>query len=286
MAEANKDQVGTTGHEWDGIQELENPMPRWWLWTYYATIVWAIGYVIAYPAIPMLTENTKGMLGYTSRGAVAQEIAAVEAGRAGITAKINATAPAQLAQDPQLMQAAIEGGRSAFKVYCVQCHGAGAAGGSGYPNLNDDDWLWGGDMESIHTTLVHGIRSTDDDQTRTSMMPAFGRDGILQPRQIDDVAEYVLKISGAKHSAGAAARGAVVFAEQCVACHGEDGKGNRMVGAPNLADPIWLYGGDKASIVATVTNSRSGVMPSWGKRLPSVTVKQLAAYVHSLGGGE
>jgi len=288
MVERIDDKTGTktVGHEWDGIEELDTPMPRWWLWTLYASIVFAIGYVIAYPALPGLYGATPGVLGWTSRGVLKDEQDA-EARRLGPTRNaIAATSMAGLLANPQLLHAAEEGGRAAFKVNCVQCHGAGAAGFKGYPNLNDDDWLWGGDIDAIHTTLVNGIRQPGNDATRMSQMPAFGRDELLQPAQIQDVVSHVRTLSGREAASPSAANGAALFAQNCAACHGDAGKGNRAFGAPNLTDRIWLYGGDRASLTATITNARYGVMPAWGQRLDPVTVKMLAAYVHSLGGGE
>jgi cytochrome c oxidase cbb3-type subunit III len=276
----------TVGHEWDGIEELDTPMPRWWLWTLYATIVFAIGYVVAYPALPGLTGATPGVIGWTSRGELRKELAA-EQRRLGPTRNaIAATTMAGLLGNPKLLHAAEEGGRAAFKVHCVQCHGSGAAGSKGYPNLNDDDWLWGGDVDAIHTTLENGIRQPGNDATRMSQMPAFGRDGILQPAQIQDLVSYVRTLSGLEAASASAQNGAALFAQNCVVCHSEGGKGNRTVGAPNLSDRIWLYGSDRATLTATITNARYGVMPAWGPRLDPVTVKMLAAYVHSLGGGE
>ena len=276
----------TVGHEWDGIEELDTPMPRWWLWTLYATIVFAIGYVIAYPALPGLTGATPGVLGWTSHGELAKDLAA-EQRRLGPTRNaIAATTMAGLLGNPRLLHAAEEGGHAAFKVHCVQCHGSGAAGSKGYPNLNDDDWLWGGDIDAIHTTLENGIRAPGNDATRMSQMPAFGRDGILQPAQIQDVVSYVRTLSGLEAASPSSQNGAALFAQNCVVCHGDGGKGNRTVGAPNLSDRIWLYGSDRATLTATIVNARYGVMPAWGPRLDPVTVKMLAAYVHSLGGGE
>lgn len=275
-----------TGHEWDGIRELNNPLPRWWLWTFYATVVFAIGYMVAYPAIPLFDSNSKGVLGYSSRGALEKNMAQAAILRAPIEKQLASLPLEQIATDPKLSLAAIEGGRSAFKVNCAQCHGSGAAGSTGFPNLNDDDWLWGGDIQSIYVSIRHGIRNQDDSQARQSAMPAFGRDGLLTRRQIWDVSEHVLKISGNSYDAQAQSKGAVIFAEQCAACHGPEGKGNRALGAPNLSDAIWLYGGDKAAIMATITQARNGQMPAWGKRLDDVTVRQLAVYVHALGGGE
>lgn len=284
--EDQKPDDGTTGHEWDGISELNNPLPRWWLYTFYATIVWAIGYVILYPALPGITGASKGLLDWSSRREVAAEMLQVDQARAATMQRIETTPLDQLRRDPELMRVAVEAGRSAFKVYCVQCHGSGAAGSAGYPNLNDDDWLWGGDLATIETTLVHGIRATDDEATRASMMPAFGRDGLLEPAQIADLVEHVRQLSRQEFVGVKAKRGAALFAENCAVCHGPAGGGMREVGAPNLSDAIWLYGGDRAAIARTIAGPRGGVMPAWEKRLEPATIKGLAAYVHSLGGGE
>lgn len=274
------------GHEWDGIEELNTPLPRWWLIIFYATVIWGLGYTIFYPAWPLINSATDGVLGYSSRGALAEEMAAVEAQRAPLREAIADIAIEDLPADEQLMQTAIQGGRSAFVVHCVQCHGSGAAGSEGYPNLNDDDWLWGGDMEAIEYTLIHGIRNPDHMETRISQMPAFGADGILDDRQISDVVSYVRTLSGAEDESRASARGAELYTANCAVCHGDNGQGDRTQGAPNLRDSIWLYGSDRASITDTVANSRYGVMPRWGHRLDPVTIRMLTAYVWSLGGGE
>ena len=276
----------TVGHEWDGIEELDTPMPRWWLWSLYACIIWGIGYVILYPAWPMVNSATTGVLGWTSRGDLADELAAREAELEPIRLALAKTDIEQLPNDPKLMQAAINGGSSAFKVHCVQCHGAGAAGSKGYPNLIDDDWLWGGDLQTIETTIIHGIRNPGHKETRFSLMPAFGKDGILQPAEISYLVSYIRNVSGKEKASAAAKRGAVLFETNCAVCHGTDAKGDRTQGAPNLADAINLYGTDRASLTDTITNSRSGVMPRWGHRLDEATIRMLAAYVHSLGGGE
>jgi len=276
----------TTGHEWDGIKELNTPLPRWWLWTFYITVIWAVGYMILYPAVPLIKGATSGILVYSIRAEVAQDFSEAKAAQVGFLEKISAMSLEDIRQNNDLFQFAVAGGRSAFTVNCVQCHGSGAAGGKGYPNLNDDEWIWGGTLEAIHTTLVHGARFEADEDTRVSDMPAFGRDGILDGGQINDVAEHVLAISGQEHDADAAARGATIYEENCVACHGESGEGIADVGAPALNNAIWLYGGDKAAIVETITNARRGVMPAWGNRLDETTLKQLTLYVHSLGGGQ
>ena len=274
----------TVGHEWDGIEELDTPMPRWWVLTFWACIVWAIGYVIVYPAIPMLHGATTGLWNWSSRGELAREMTAEAKRRAPITAALAAIPIDRLEADPKLLQAAVEGGRAAFKVHCIQCHGSGAAGSKGYPNLNDDDWLWGGDLQAINYTLTNGVRNPDHKETRFSQMPAF--DGVLNPGEIDAVIAHVRTISGQQKPNTASAKGAALFATNCVMCHGPDGKGIREFGAPNLTDQIWLYGGDKDTLRTTITKSRYGVMPRWNYRLDPVTIKMLAAFVHSLGGGE
>lgn len=288
MSEIERDEISgtpTTGHEWDGIKELNTPLPRWWLWTFYATIFWALVYSIAYPAWPLINSATSGVLGYSSRKDVVKEIADAAAAQSEWRDRIKANDLSQISQDPKLFDFARAGGAAAFKVNCVQCHGAGAAGGKGYPNLNDDDWLWGGTYEDIHKTLKSGVRYASDAETRISQMPAFG-DGMLNPDEINSTAEFVLALSGQPHDAEAAVKGEPLYTANCVACHGERGEGLREVGGARLNDAIWLYGGDKASIVAQITRPRQGVMPAWGHRLDEITLKELAIYVYSLGGGE
>lgn len=281
-------EVPTTGHVWDGIQEFDNPMPRWWVWVLYLTIIWGIGYTIAYPAWPLLTGHTQGVIGSNQRTEVEADIKRFDDANAPIKAKLVAADLASIPGNDELKTFAVSAGASVFKNNCAQCHGSGAAGvqGKGYPNLLDNDWLWGGDMNAIHTTITHGIRNTTDEDARLSQMPAFGVDGILEKPQIADVVQYVLQISGQDHDATQASAGAAVFADNCVACHGEDGKGNREFGAPNLTDAIWLYGGDAATLTETVTKARYGVMPAWGGKLSEDEIRAVATYVHSLGGGE
>ncbi len=279
--------VETVGHEWDGIEELNNPLPRWWVWTNYLSILFAIGYVVIYPAIPLLAKGTEGLWGWTSRSQLAAETKAESVRRGPLMAALAATPTEKLQGIPELMQNAVAGGRAAFRVNCVQCHGAGAAGSAGYPNLNDDEWLWGGNISEIEYTITHGIRQPGDAQTRTAQpMPSFGRDGILTAAQIEDVASHVRVLAGRENAGAASARGAALFASNCAACHGPDGKGLRQFGAPNLTDAIWLYGGSRAAISGSIANAHAGVMPAWKGKLDPVTIKMLAAYVHSLGGGE
>lgn len=274
------------GHEWDGIEELDTPMPRWWLYLFYGTIVFAIVMVVLYPAIPMRHGASAGTLGWSSHGQLEKELAAERDRRAPTMRALAATSIEDIPGNPALLRAAREGGASAFKVNCAQCHGAGAAGSKGYPNLNDDDWLWGGDVATIQQTITHGVRFAGDDQTRMSQMPAFGRDGILTPAQVQDVVSFVRLVSHQEPNSASARRGATIFANNCAVCHADKATGNRTFGAPNLTDPIWLYGGDRDTLTETVTNARYGVMPAWGARLDPVTIKMLATYVHSRGGGE
>jgi len=276
--------VETTGHEWDGIEELDNPMPRWWLWTFYATIVWAAAYVIAYPAWPLISSSTAGLTEWSSRGDFWRENAEIAASRQGIIDQINAKDVHEILADENLRQYAIAGGAAAFRVNCVQCHGTGAQGAPGYPNLNDDDWLWGGSVDDILTTIRHGVRSTDDAETRVSEMPAFV--DVLEPEQVRDVSAYVVSLSGTPHNPDMIPAGQQVFAENCAACHGDDAKGKREFGAPNLTDAIWFYGSGEDAIAKQVARPKHGVMPAWEARLGDATVKQLAIFVHSLGGGE
>jgi cytochrome c oxidase cbb3-type subunit 3 len=288
MSKVEKDEVSgvdTTGHDWDGIKELDNPMPRWWLWSFYACIIWSIGYWVVYPAWPLVSDYTKGVFEYSSRAELQEEIAKVDASRASITAALVEAELETVKSKPELYQFALSGGRSHYAVNCSQCHGSGAQGAPGFPNLNDDDWLWGGSIEAIYQTVKYGIRS-DHDDTRIGDMPAFVRDEILEKDQVSDVAEYVLSLSQEGRDADAAARGSEVFAAECAACHGEGAKGNPDLGAPNLTDAIWFYGGDKQTIVKTIANGRANVMPAWDDRLDESVIRQISLYVHSLGGGE
>ena len=277
----------TTGHEWDGIRELNTPLPRWWLWIFYATIIWATGYMIAYPAFPLLERAWPGLLEYSSRQQVEDDIARVAQGRAELNAQLAALPFEEIVADPVLVDYAQRSGASAFKLVCVQCHGSGAAGSQelGYPNLNDDAWLWGGSLEAIFATITHGIRNDEDPAARSSMMPAYGEAGLLEREAIRDVAHHVLSLSGREHEEALAQAGAPVFAAQCAACHGADGGGNTAIGAPRLNDAIWLYGGEHEDVVAQIAAPKHGVMPPWSEYFDEVTRKKLAIYVHSLGGG-
>lgn len=290
VRKSQKPEVGTTGHVWDGIEELNNPLPRWWVWVFYATIAWGIWYTIAYPAWPLLNRATEGYLGQDTRADVAAEIARFEEANAGISAALAAAPLAAIKGDGQLEPYAQAAGAAVFRTNCATCHGAGAAAGgaegNGYANLVDNDWLWGGTLEEIHTTISHGIRNTTDPEARYSEMPKFGADGLLDKTQIGQVVEYVLMLAGQEHDMDLATPGMQVFADNCAACHGETGLGDRAQGAPNLADAIWLYGGSREAITETVTNARFGVMPAWADKLSQDELKAVAFWVHAKGGGE
>lgn len=279
--------VSTTGHEWDGLKELNNPLPRWWLWTMYITIVWGIIYMIAYPAWPLVSSYTKGVLGYSSRGAVADDLQALKAARADNVKLLASTKLEDIPKNDKLLSFARSYARTAFGDNCAPCHGQGGAGVPGhYPNLIDDAWLWGGKLADIAKTIRFGIRSGHD-ETRVGNMPAFGRDGVLKPDQVQAVADYTLSLSNLPvKDKENVAKGAPIFKENCASCHGDDGKGKIEFGAPNLTDAIWLYGKDRETIVKTINQGRGSVMPQWVNRLDEPTIKALAVYVHGLGGGQ
>jgi len=294
MTDINKDPLTgkpTTGHVWDGIQELNNPLPKWWLTVLYACIAFSVLWWVLYPAIPGLNGYTKGVLGYNQRADYAQEAAAAAEAQKVWIDKISASTTDQINGDAELLNFAMSGGKAVFNENCAACHAPGGAGRPAFPVLADDDWLWGGNLAQIEQTIRHGIRATTDDATRNNVMPNFGADGVLTPEQIADVAAFVMSLSaqsggGEKSDAAAAGRGKQVFAENCAACHGEEGKGNLELGAPNLTDSIWLYGGDAKTITAQITKPRHGVMPAWEGRLTDAQIKMLAVYVHALGGGQ
>jgi len=277
--------IMTTGHEWDGLKELNNPLPKWWLYTLYACIAFAAVYVVLYPAFPF--QGATGVTGHIAREAVVREIAEANGRMAPMVNRIRDATPEAIAADPELRSFAMAGGRIAFANNCAACHGAGGQGATGgFPSLADDDWIWGGSFAAIHATITHGIRAGESDEERISQMPRFVADGVLTLAQANDTAEYVLHLSGRSTDAAARGRGETLYAENCVACHGEQGEGNRDVGAPRLNDRVWLYGADKQAIARMIANPRQGVMPSWGRRLDPAVVNMLTVYVHALGGGE
>lgn len=268
--------VETTGHEWDGIEELNNPAPRWWLWVFFLTVIWSLGYWVVYPAWPSL----KGLSGYTQHKELKAKQSKILEKKESYLKKFHQSSLQEILNDPKLYSFAVAGGKSAFKDNCATCHGSGGQGGKGYPNLNDDSWLWGGTPEEIYQTLQYGIRSGHS-KARISMMPAF--QGILKDSDIEEAAEYVVSLSSEKEGSE---KGKEIFQTNCAACHGMNGEGNQALGAPRLNDKIWLYAGEKDSIVRQVKKPRHGVMPNWKKRLDEETLRQLVIYVHSLGGGE
>jgi len=282
----------TTGHEWDGIKELNTPLPRWWLWTFYACILFAIGYCIAYPSFPLpWGGHTKGTLDYTNRKGIEQELKNAAVSARPQFAKIAQSDLPTIVADPSLKSFAVAGGRSAFLQNCAPCHGASAQGAKGFPNLLDDVWLWGGTLDQIYQTVQFGVRNANENSHQGVTMPAWGDAAknppqVLTADQIDSVVNYVLSLNHQSADAAKAAAGATIFAENCVACHGEKAEGNQDMGAPPLASGVWLYGGDKATLVETVTHGRGGQMPAWSERLDPATVKMLAIYVHQLGGGK
>jgi len=273
----------TTGHEWDGVKELDTPMPRWWLWTLYATIIWAVGYWIAMPAWPLVSDYTKGVLGYSQRDVVAAQLNEAKEARKIYAERLLSADLETIENNQDLLEFSMASGKAVFGDNCAGCHGSGASGAKGYPNLNDDDWLWGGSLDEIHETITVGIRGVHED-TRLSDMPAFLTDEFLDEGQIKDVAAYVTALSD--KSVTAPAGSLEIYQENCAACHGEDATGNKDFGAPNLADSIWLFGADQQSLISTISYSRKGVMPSWAGRLDPATIRALAVYIHTLGGGE
>ncbi|NIY73203.1 cytochrome-c oxidase, cbb3-type subunit III [Marivivens donghaensis] len=305
----DKKEVETTGHSWDGIEEYNNPLPRWWVWVFYATIVWGIGYTIAYPAWPGLRSATAGILGFSTRAQVQEQIDAVDAANAAMVSELESVDLATLADHPELNGFAENMGAAVFRANCVQCHGSGAAGAKGYPNLLDDDWIWGGRIEEIAFTVTNGIRNEQSMDTRGygGVMPSF--DGVLSHEEITNVASYVQLLAGEATDEAAAAEGEDIFLDNCASCHGEEGQGSlattrefedpeyatasdEMTGAPRLNDKVWLYGGDLATLEETILNGRGGVMPAWledyrpASGLTQAEVNAVAAYVHQLGGGQ
>jgi cytochrome c oxidase cbb3-type subunit 3 len=273
---------GTTGHDWDGVSEYNVPAPRWWLIVWIICIIWAVIYWFFYPTWPTLSGNTKGSLNWTKFSELSSEQKIIEDKKIVYLEQMSKKSLEEIRQDEKLMQFALNTGKSAFRENCSACHGQGAQGYKGYPNLNDDDWLWGGKLSDIYQTLLYGIRSGHD-LARVNQMPSFGLDKVLKKAEINDTIEYVLSLS---NKAEFNANGEAIFKANCVACHGNEAKGNQALGAPNLTDAIWLYGSDKKDIYYTIYYARAGVMPFWNNRLDDNTIKSLTLYVHSLGGGK
>ncbi|QRI66552.1 cytochrome-c oxidase, cbb3-type subunit III (plasmid) [Shinella sp. PSBB067] len=275
----------TTGHEWNGIEELETPIPRVVIFFLTVTTLFAIGYWILMPAWPLGVTYTKGLLGIDQRAVVTKQVEDAAATRAVWTGRIAEASLEDIAADPDLMNHVRETGRTLFIDNCAACHGTRGTGGPGFPNLAAKAWLWGGEPDTIAETIRIGINATNE-ETRVSQMMAFGRDGVLDDRQVRAVAAYVRSLSDLPMGASDKAMvedGKQVFADNCVACHGENGHGSKDVGAPNLTDATWIYGSDAQTVFTTVYSGRQGHMPHWEGRLSPVDIKILALYVGTLG---
>jgi cytochrome c oxidase cbb3-type subunit 3 len=278
----------TTGHEWDGIKELNTPLPKWWVWVFVVCIVWAIGYQIYYPSWPTTNGYWPGLSGWHSRTQVVQDIEKAKAAKGVYLSKIEAASLDDIVKDKDLLNFALAGGASVFKDTCAACHGAGGVGAYGFPNLADDSWLWGGTLDDIKTTISYGVRNTNPN-SRQSEMPAFGGGDVLTDDQLNSLAEYVLSLSKSSSNPAAAEAGKAIYAANgCTNCHGEAGEGNQAVGAPALAQGGWLYKAkdQKAEIISQVKKPKGGSMPAWSERFDEATIKELTVYVHSLGGGK
>ncbi len=276
----------TTGHEWNGIKELDTPVPRGVLIFLIVTHIFAVIWWFVMPTWPLGTTYTKGLLNTNQHKIVEERLVQANAARASWVDAIETASFDEIRADPKLMGIVRSTGHQLFGDNCAACHGRDGKGGHGYPDLTDDDWIWGGDPEMIAETMRIGINSPHP-ESRASQMPAFGRDQMLDRRQVVDVAAYVHSLSNPSESTsatiGSIEAGKEVFLANCAACHGEDAKGNRDLGAPNLADGYWIYGGDLQAIITTIHSGRQGHMPTWDERLSPAEIKILALYVHSLG---
>ncbi|WP_170351574.1 cytochrome-c oxidase, cbb3-type subunit III [Ruegeria atlantica] len=281
MSMKEKDPVsGTdlTGHEWDGIKELDTPVPwaaRWALWI---SIIIAALYWVFYPSFPSVRYYAKGMLGYSSRAEVATALQQADASREMTFAPFASGDIEKLAADPTLEA---RYGGSISKLYadnCAACHRNDLKGQAGFPNLVDRHWLWSGTPEEIEATIRYGINAQHDD-TRIAQMLAFGADGMIENQQVEEVTEFVLFLSGQQHDATAAEAGKLVFEENCAACHGDDGRGGYEIGAPDLGDESWIYGGDRDAIYHSIHFGRRGVMPAWDGRLSDAQIRMLTLYL-------
>ncbi|MBF0589982.1 MAG: cytochrome-c oxidase, cbb3-type subunit III [Magnetococcales bacterium] len=302
MADEKKP-VETTGHQWDDdegypLKEYNNPLPKWWLYTFYATIVWAVIYWVFFPAWPTLSGFTKGTLGWSQYKQLDEEIATAKAAQKPFDDQLAKMSLKEISQDPRLLQYAISGGKAVFGDNCAPCHGSGGIGAKGFPTLVDDDWLYGGSLAAIHETIDSG---------RTGAMPAHleAHDGSFNTAQVENLTDYVLSLSNQPHDAAQAFKGKALFNGEagCNGCHGDLGNGSlkgtmegealeASVGAPNLTDGIWLYGGSRKAINQSIAKGRNGKMPAWGsgfegfgRKLDPLSIKEVSLYVHTLSGG-
>ncbi|GEO82450.1 cytochrome-c oxidase, cbb3-type subunit III [Pararhodospirillum oryzae] len=276
----------TTGHEWDGIKELNTPLPVWWVWVFYVCIAWSVLYVVFFPALPLGDRPTEGLLGWHSRTALDTEVARADAlFHNDKTARLATLGMDEIMADPDLRAYATRAGAVIFKDNCAPCHQAGGAGTYGFPTLADDEWLWGGTPDDILTTVMHGIRDTENyADTRFNVMPAFD---YLSPEDQNTLADYVLATRAGTPPDGP---GKTLFEDNCAVCHASTSEGpipdgNQVMGAPALNNAIWLYKGTKEAIVSQIRAPQNGVMPGWAGRLRDSDIKAVAVYVHGLGGG-
>ncbi|CAA7611910.1 cytochrome-c oxidase, cbb3-type subunit III [Magnetospirillum sp. UT-4] len=291
MASMEKDSVSgqmTTGHEWDGIKELNTPLPKWWVYVFWATVIWAVAYWIAMPAWPTINDYSRGMLGYSSRADLDNELKAQKQARGAWLAKFQTASVEDIAKDKTLLNYALVGGKVSFGENCSACHGSGGVGVAGaYPRLADDEWIWGGTLAEIEQTIKFGVRNEHADSRQSEMLP-FGTGDMLSAEQVGQLADYVVSLSTKTPAAGSP--GEAIFAERCTACHQEGGVGSKDLGAPALNNAIWLWKGNnqaaKDMVVGQITKPKHGSMPAWAGRLDDNTIKMLAVYVHSLGGGQ
>jgi cytochrome c oxidase cbb3-type subunit 3 len=268
----------TTGHEWNGIRELNTRVPRAVWWAIGITHVWALIVWLLLPSWPLVTTYTKGLLGIDQRELVAGEIEAGQRYRAHWVARFAGDTLPEIRADETLMEIVRGAGPALWDDNCAVCHGRQGVGGPGFPSLVDDAWLWGGSDEAVLTTILHGVNTRHPD-TRLSQMLAFGETEILTRDQIRTVAAYVQSLSGmAEPETSLLEEGGQLFLDNCASCHGEDARGLEELGAPNLTDDFWIYGGDDAALFETIYSGRQGWMPAWEGRLTAAEIKMLAVY--------
>ncbi len=275
----------TTGHEWSGIKELNTPVPRAVYLFLIATVLFSVVYWVLMPAWPIGVTFTKGLLGIDQRTSLEADLREAAAERKVWSDQIEANSYDDIRKDPKLMRIVRQTGQTLYRENCAACHGSSAQGSKGYPSLTNASWLWGGDPATVAETIRVGINSSHKD-SRTSQMMAFGRDGVLKEREVDDVVDYVRSLSDPKVARDTPAprldAGKAVFATNCAACHGDDGKGKTEMGAPDLTDHFWIYGGDLQSVSSSVWSGRQGKMPTWDERLSALDRKILALYLTDL----